>query len=137
MSSFVPLFLSVSIAIFTCFVTFRPSFFPVEAKRPGRSSPNNVVFRHYHAIMDEFVTKSPKPVNDNTGAEKNAKRKTKFDDKEYDSKRRKRVFQTRCLQEFSWLTVDAERGVMKCKICCSWPAISDPRSPLVLGSDRF
>ena len=87
--------------------------------------------------MDEFVTKSPKAVNDNTGAEKNAKRKTKFDDKEYDSKRRKRAFQTRCLQEFSWLTVDAERGVMKCKICCSWPAISDPRSPLVLGSDRF
>ena len=32
-------------------------FFPVEAKRPGHYSPNNVVFRHYRAIMDKFVTK--------------------------------------------------------------------------------
>ena len=70
-------------------------------------------------------------------AEKNTKQKTKYDDKEYDSKRLKRVFQTRWHQEFPWLTVDDERGVTKCKICCMWPTISDPQSPLVLGSVRF
>ena len=50
----------------------------------------------------------------------------KFEDKEYDHKRCKRVFQMRWLQEFPWLTVDAKRGIMKCKICCMWPTISIP-----------
>ena len=28
-------------------------------------------------------------------------------------------------------------SVMKCKICHAWPSVSDPKSPLVMGSDKF
>jgi len=41
------------------------------------------------------------------------------------------------LKEFLWLTMDTTHGVMKCKMCCVWPNVSDPKSPLVMGSDKF
>ena len=80
--------------------------------------------------MDRFVKKS---------AVKSLKRQNsdKEYDKEYDGKKRKRNFQSSWLAEFPWLTLDKDRGIMKCKICCKWPNVCDPKSPLVTGSDRF
>ena len=78
--------------------------------------------------MDRFVKKS---------AVKSLKRQNsdKEYDKEYDRKKRKRNFQSSWLAEFPWLTLDKDRGIMKCKICCKWPNVCDPKSPLVTGSD--
>ena len=61
--------------------------------------------------MDKFVTKSP--VNRD---EKSLKRKGNDYDKQYDAKKRKRNFQMSWLTEFAWLTLDADLGIMKCKI---------------------
>ena len=57
--------------------------------------------------MDRFVTKS---------AVKSLKRQNsgKEYDKEYDGKKRKRNFQSSWLAEFPWLTLDKDRGIMKC-----------------------
>ena len=62
--------------------------------------------------MDKFVTKSSETVC-TPSAEKSSKQKPKDDeyDKAYDAKNPRRVFETR-------LTMDYERGVMKCKVCC-------------------
>ena len=57
--------------------------------------------------------------------------------KEYDAMKCRQVFQPKWLEEFSWLTMDTAHGVMKCKICCAWPNVLDPKSPLVMGSDKF
>ena len=59
-------------------------------------------------------------------------------DKQYDAKRRTRNFQMSWLTEFPWLALDADLGIMKCKICCKWANVFDPvKSPLVMGSDKF
>lgn len=82
--------------------------------------------------MDNFVTKSP--LNRD---EKSLKRKGNDYDKQYDAKKRKRNFQMSWLTEFPWLALDADLGIMKCKICCKWANVCDPKSPLVMGSDKF
>ena len=82
--------------------------------------------------MDKFVTKSP--VNRD---EKSLKRKGNDYDKQYDAKKRKRNFQLSWLAEFPWFALDADLGIMKCKICCKWANVCDPKSPLVMGSDKF
>ena len=82
--------------------------------------------------MDKFVTKSP--VNSD---ERSFKRKGNNYDKQYDAKKRKKI-QMRWLTEFPWLALDADLGIMKCKICCKWANVFDPiKSPLVMGSDKF
>ena len=63
--------------------------------------------------MDKFVTKSP--VNSD---EKSLNRKGNDYDKQYDAKKRKRNFQMSWLTEFPWLALDADLGIIKCKICC-------------------
>lgn len=59
--------------------------------------------------MDRFVKKS---------AVKSLKRQNsdKEYDKEYDGKKRKRNFQSSWLAEFPWLTLDKDRGIMKCSL---------------------
>lgn len=61
--------------------------------------------------MDRFVKKS---------AVKSLKRQNsgKEYDKEYDGKKRKRIFQSTWLAEFPWLTLDKDRGIMKLKRDC-------------------
>ena len=61
--------------------------------------------------MDKFVTKSP--VNSD---EKSLRRKGNAYDKQYDAKKKKKKLSW--LTEFPWLALDADLGIMKCKICC-------------------
>ena len=82
--------------------------------------------------MDKFVTKSPQ-----SSAKKSFKRKGYDYDKQYDAKKRKRNFQMSWLTELPWLALDADLGIMKCKICCKWANLFDPKSPLVMGRDKF
>ena len=69
--------------------------------------------------------------------EKSFKRKGNDYDKQYDAKKRKRNFQLSWLTEFPWLVLDGDLGIMKCKICCKWANVCDPKSPLVMGNDKF
>ena len=82
--------------------------------------------------MDKFVTKYP--VNSD---EKSFKRKGNDYDKQYDAKKRKRNFQMSWLTEFPWLALDGDLGIMKCKIYCKRANVCDPKTPLVIGSDKF
>ena len=49
----------------------------------------------------------------------------------------KEIFQMSWLTEFPWLALDADLGVMKCKLYCKWANVCDPKNPLVIGSDKF
>ena len=65
--------------------------------------------------MDKSVAKSP--VNSD---EKSLNRKGNDYNKQYDAKKRKRNFQMSWPTEFPWLELDADLGIMKCKICCKY-----------------
>ena len=84
--------------------------------------------------MEKFFTKSS-----STGDSTGSKRKSKSNDynKDYDEKKRQRLFQMKEKKErFSWLTIDTEWGVMKCKICCCYLQslyLAQKQSSVLLG----
>ena len=65
--------------------------------------------------MDKFVTKSP--VNSDEKSLKSKGNDYNYD-KQYDAKKRKSNFQMSLLTESPRLALDADLGIMKCKICC-------------------
>ena len=65
--------------------------------------------------MDKFVTKSSSTCN-STGSKSKSNNYGK--DCEITMKKK---WQMKWLEEFSWMPIHTERGVMKCKLCCKWP----------------
>ena len=49
----------------------------------------------------------------------------------------KKNFPNDWLIEFPSLALDADLGIIKCKIFCTWANVCDPKSPLVIGSNKF
>jgi len=66
--------------------------------------------------MDNFVTKSSSTCN-STGS----KSKTNNYGKDCEITMKKKKWQMKWLEEFSWMPIHTEPGVMKCKLCCKWP----------------
>ena len=119
-------------------INFRSQFFSVELQRPGHCAPENMLSPNFFGPkMDRFVTRDSKSIKSGSNINAQSAKWKPFDNKKYDSSKRKRPFQTSWLEEFPWLVLDSERGVMKCTTCSKWPNTCDRQSPLVLGSDRL
>ena len=63
--------------------------------------------------------------------------KRKFDDASYDKEKRKRTFQGQWLGEFSWLSHTSDNDTMACSVCQKFTRLSDPKSALVVGTNKF
>ena len=61
----------------------------------------------------------------------------KFNDANYDKEKRKRTFQEQWFGEFSWLSYTSGNDMMACIVCRKFTRLSDPKSALVLGTNKF
>jgi hypothetical protein len=57
--------------------------------------------------------------------------------KDYEAKKRKRLFQTTWLCTYPWLSYDKEADVMHCGVCRAFPQLADQTNRLVAGSNNF
>ena len=63
--------------------------------------------------------------------------KRKFDNANYDKEKRKRTFQDQWFGEFAWLRYTSGNDTMACNVCRKFTRLSDPKSALVLGTNKF
>ena len=63
--------------------------------------------------------------------------KRKFDNANYDKEKRKRTFQDQWFGEFAWLSYTSGNDTMACNVCQKFTRLSDPKSALVLGTNKF
>ena len=63
--------------------------------------------------------------------------KRKFDNANYDKEKRKRTFQDQWFGEFAWLSYTSGNDTMACNVCRKFTRLSDPKSALVLGTNKF
>ena len=63
--------------------------------------------------------------------------KRKYDNANYDKEKRKRTFQDQWFGEFAWLSYTSGNDTMACNVCRKFTRLSDPKSALVLGTNKF
>ena len=63
--------------------------------------------------------------------------KRKFDNANYDKEKRKRTFQDQWFGEFAWLSYTSGNDTMACNVCRKFTRLSNPKSALVLGTNKF